>query len=165
MPSLVQWTSPDVPNELHPHDGVIKAALSAEQVVAMTIWAEARAEMIEGQVAVGCVIRNRVLMPQRFGDTWKAVCLAKWQFSCWVPGGGEQNYRMLMARCEACLKGSQPWPVQSMWIANGIVSGAASDRVSGATHYYASWMPKPPKWAIGVDPVAVIGVHRFFKGV
>lgn len=148
---------------LHPRDAAIKAALSAQQVVAMTIWAEARAEPIEGEVAVGCVIRNRVLRPSRFGDTWQKVCLAKWQFSCWIPQGGEANYRMLMARCEAALNGTQPWPAQALWIAEGIISGAIEDRVAKADHYYASWIPKPPKWALGVQPVAVIGVHRFYQ--
>lgn len=147
---------------LYPHDAQIKATLSPEQVVAMTVWAEARAEPIEGEVAVGCVIRNRLLRPLRFADTWKGVCLAKWQFSCWIPEGGEQNYRMLMARCErALIDGS--WPRQALWIATGIVSGDIEDRVAKADHYYASWMPKPPKWAIGVNPVAVIGVHRFYQ--
>lgn len=150
---------------LHPRDAQIKAAMSDEQLVAMTIWAEARAELIEGQVAVGCVIRNRVLLPQRFGDTWRKVCLAKWQFSCWIPQGGEQNYQMLMARCDAALKGAQPWPGQASWIASGVISGAVSDRVSGATHYFASWLKPEPKWAVGVKPVAIIGVHRFYKGV
>lgn len=150
---------------LHPRDALIKAGLTPEQTVAMTIWAEARAEVIEGQVAVGCVIRNRVLLPKRFDDTWKKVCLARWQFSCWIPQGGEQNYQMLMARCEAGLRGQQPWPAQAMWIAQGVISGALSDRVSGATHYFASWLKPPPKWAIGVEPVAVIGVHRFYRGV
>ncbi len=150
---------------LHPRDALIKLGLSPQHVVAMTIWAESRAELIEGQVAVGCVVRNRLLMPRRFGDTWKDVCLAKWQFSCWIPQGGEANYQMLMARCEASIRERQPWPAQALWIADGIISGALSDRVAGATHYFASWLKPEPKWAVGVTPVAIIGVHRFFKGV
>lgn len=150
---------------LHPRDALIKAGLTPEQTVAMTIWAESRAELIEGQIAVGCVIRNRVLMPRRFSDTWKKVCLAKWQFSCWIPQGGEANYQLLMARCDAALRGTQPWPSQALWLAQGLISGAVGDRVAGATHYYASWLKPPPAWAQGVPPVAVIGVHRFYKGV
>lgn len=148
---------------LHPRDAAIKAALSDSQVVAMTIWAEARAEPIEGEVAVGCVIRNRLLRPRRFADTWSGVCLAKWQFSCWIPQGGEKNYQLLMARCDAALAGSQPWPRQALWIADGIISGAIEDRVAGADHYYASWMTKPPAWANGLTPTAVIGAHRFYQ--
>jgi spore germination cell wall hydrolase CwlJ-like protein len=150
---------------LHPRDSLIKAALTPAQCVGMTVWAESRAEPIEGQVAVACVIRNRLLLPKRFDDTWKEVCLAKWQFSCWIPQGGEANYQMLMTRCDAAMRGQHTWPAQAMWIAEGIISNALLDRVSGATHYFASWMPKPPKWAEGIDPVAVIGVHRFYKGV
>jgi N-acetylmuramoyl-L-alanine amidase len=151
---------------LHPKDALIKSGLTPEQVVAMTIWAESRAEPIEGQVAVGCVIRNRVLKPgPQFGDTWKTVCLKRWQFSCWIPEGGEQNYQMLMARCELAQRGKAPWPAQALWIAQGIIAGVVADRVNGATHYYASWLVPPPKWARGVDPVAIIGTHRFYKGV
>lgn len=143
--------------------------MTPHQLVAMTIWAEARAEPIEGEVAVGCIIRNRVLMPKRFDDTWAAVCLAKWQFSCWIPQGGAANYHMLMTRCDAALAGREPWPRQPLWIAEGIVSGAIEDRVGGATHYYspAAMVPRGsmPKWAVGVTPVAIIGAHRFYKGV
>lgn len=150
---------------LYPNDATIKEALSPEQTVAMTIWAEAGAELIEGQVAVGCVLRNRLLLPKRFNDTWKEVCLDKWQFSCWIPQGGEDNYRRLMTRCDAALKGVNPWPAQALWIAQGIIANSIQDRVAGATHYYASWMKKPPTWSVGVEPVTVIGVHRFYKGV
>lgn len=143
----------------------IKAALSDEQVVCMTIWAEARAELVEGRIAVGNVIRNRLLKPKRFGEGWKAVCLAKAQFSCWFAYGGEKNYRLLLAKCEAALTKKEPWPLTEMWITEGIMSGACPDRTGGATHYHASWMPKSPKWAVGQTPTAVIGVHRFFKNV
>lgn len=150
---------------LHPNDALIKASLTPEQTVAMTIWAEARAEPIEGQIAVGCVIRNRLMLPQRFDDTWKEICFAKWQFSCWIPQGGEKNYQILMARCEAAMREAQPWPAQASWIAQGIIANAIADRANGATHYFASWLKPPPKWSMGVKPVATIGVHLFFKGV
>lgn len=149
----------------HPkHDQILAAlARTPTWVVGMTIWAEARAEPIEGEVAVGCVIRNRLLRPQRFADTWEKVCFAKWQFSCWIPEGGVENYQMLMARCEAALAGRSPWPAQQLWIAEGIISGAIEDRVSGADHYFASWMKTWPAWAKGLTPTVVLGVHRFYK--
>lgn len=153
---------------LYPNDAAIKARLSAQQVVAMTIWAEARAEPIEGEVAVGCVIRNRLLRPMRYADTWAKVCLARWQFSCWIPEGGEQNYRLLLARCDAALKGTLPWPAQADWIAQGIISGAIEDRTGQATHYYAPRAMTPigkvPPWAKGLTPMKV-GSQLFFSGV
>lgn len=151
---------------LYPRDAEIKARLSPVEVVGMTIWAEARSEPIEGEIAVGCVIRNRVLHPLRFGSSWKDVCLARWQFSCWIPQGGEVNYRALMARCEAAQQGRALWPRQALWIAEGIVSGAIEeDRVGGATHYFGSYMAVPPHWSIGKTPVVVIGNHRFYAGI
>jgi N-acetylmuramoyl-L-alanine amidase len=151
---------------LYPRDAEIKTALSHEQAVAMTIRAEAVTEPIEGEIAVGCVIRNRLLHPVRFGQTWRDVCHAKAQFSCWQPVDGEKNYLALMAYCEQALAGTRPWPPQQLWIAQGIISGAITeDRVNGATHYYAKYMKIPPKWARGVTPVADIGTHLFFKGV
>lgn len=147
---------------LHPRDAEIKAALTAAQVVAMTIWAEARAAPVEGEIAVGCVIRNRLLRPKRFSDTWEKVCLAKWQFSCWIPQGGQANYEMLMERCDSAQQ-SLYWPRQQLWIAEGIISGAIEDRVAGADHYFASWMKKWPAWAKGLSPVAILGVHRFYR--
>jgi spore germination cell wall hydrolase CwlJ-like protein len=146
-----------------PHDAAIKAALSPLQVVAMTVWAEARAEPIEGQVAVAAVIRNRLLRPRRFAATWEGVCLAPWQFSCWIPEGGDANYRALMARCAAAQAGTQPWPAQAIWVAQGIISGVLEARVARADHYYATWMPKPPTWARGLASSAEIGAHRFYR--
>jgi spore germination cell wall hydrolase CwlJ-like protein len=148
---------------LHPRDSLIKAALSHEQTVAMTIWAESRAEPVEGQIAVGNVIRNRVLRPKRFSNTFKDVCLARLQFSCWVPAGGEKNYQMLLARCERALSDPIHWPRQALWIAQGIVSNDLADNVAGADHYYAKWMEKPPSWAARMTFVTEIYTHRFYR--
>jgi N-acetylmuramoyl-L-alanine amidase len=133
----------------------------------MTIWAESRAELIEGEVAVGCIIRNRVLRPKRFGDTWKKVVHAHderniYQFSCWWPRDGQKNYDMLMSYCEAALKGERPWPGQQMWVAEGIISGAIEDRIGGADHYFADYIAEP-RWWKNVIETCQIGVHRFGK--
>jgi cell wall hydrolase len=153
------------PLPLYPDDAQIKALLTPTQVVAMTIRGEAAAEVVEGQIAIGCVIRNRLLHPERFGGSWSEVCLRKWQFSCWIPEGGQANYRSLLAACEQAQLGLKPWPEQCLWIAEGIITGRAADRVVGATHYYADWMAVPPKWAEGQTPCATIGVHRFYRGI
>ncbi len=59
-------------------------------VLARTIWGEARGEGIAGQIAVGWCIRNRVEMdlhndgrPDWWGEGYEGVCRAPWQFSCW----------------------------------------------------------------------------------
>jgi spore germination cell wall hydrolase CwlJ-like protein len=143
----------------------LKAKLSDEQTLALTIWAEARAEPIEGEVAVGCVIRNRMLKGG-YGEGWKGVCLKPLQFSCWNPGT-DRNHQMLVQLAGLCLAGERTWPAQQSWLAKGLMNSAIEDRVSGANHYYSplGMIPKNavPRWAQGKVPVTVIGNHIFYR--
>lgn len=57
-------------------------------ILARTIYGEARGESISGQEAIASVILNRVAFAKRRGRYWwgntiAGVCLAPWQFSCW----------------------------------------------------------------------------------
>ena len=70
-------------------DADLVAGLSDTHTVALTLYAEARGEPIEGRIAVANVIRNRVrLQKARYGFSPKQVCLKAHQFSCWLPDGG-----------------------------------------------------------------------------
>lgn len=141
------------------------------QIFALTLWGEARGERIAGRIAVACVIRNRLMMG-RWGDTYGQVCLAPYQFSCWRAQGGLENYRALQA---LALKVSNGEPHgdrllrECFWIAQGVMDESITDQVKGATHYYApeAMVPKGrvPAWALGHEPVEVLGDHLFFKGV
>lgn len=146
------------------------AALTDAQLLALTIYGEARGEPIEGRIAVASVIRNR-LLAKHFGATYREVCLQKWQFSCWLPQGGQANYDTVMAAARQCLKVSRelgPDLRECAWIADGFVEDAIRDRVLGATHYATFEIlasSKPPAWANGFHPVCSIGHHAFFKGI
>lgn len=150
------------------------AALPESAIVAITIWAEARAEAIEGRIAVANVIRNRVQAKRRaWGTTYRDICLAPWQFSCWTPKGGAVNYARVMDTVrlltDAGSRKRSPVLVECLWIADGLIDAKFGDNVHAATHYYspaAMHMPGAvPKWADGLEPVAVIGAHRFYAGV
>ena len=78
-------------------DEQVRAALDDWQALTLTLYGEASAEPIEGKVAVGCVVRNRVQTPNRYGSTYRAVCHQRAQFSCWWTFGGVPNYRRVMA--------------------------------------------------------------------
>lgn len=56
--------------------------LDDAQLMALTIWGEARGECDEGKIAVGTVILERVEHRKWDGETIKEVCLQKRQFSC-----------------------------------------------------------------------------------
>ena len=139
----------------------VKLQLSDVQAVAMTIWAEARAESVQGQIAVGCVIRNRLLRPRRFADTFKGVCHQKAQFSCWAPADGEKNYERLVSFCTAALEKTREWPAQQMWIAEGIIDGRCGDNTNRADHYHADYVS--PTWAKGQISLVKYGVHIFYQ--
>ena len=55
-------------------------------IFAKTIWAEARGEPLEGQIAVSNVILNRARQGGWWGDDVVKVCRKPKQFSCWNKG-------------------------------------------------------------------------------
>ena len=136
-------------------------------VLALTIYGEARNQAVEGKIAIGNVCRNR-LKTNRWGSSYERVCLAPMQFSCWSPQGGLSNYTTLQALAQQIMNGKPPKgdPIldECYWIASGIQSGAAQDNVDAATFYFVT-NSKMPSWAIGHLPVCVIGAHSFFSGI
>jgi hypothetical protein len=53
-------------------------------ILAKTIYGEARGEISQGKVAVGCVVMNRYYSKKWFaGSTLAGTCMKKMQFSCW----------------------------------------------------------------------------------
>lgn len=150
----------------------IIAALTDAQILCLTLYGEARGEPIEGQIAVGCVIRNRV-DTGRWGASYAKVCLAPFQFSCWRREGGAENYETVMAAAEMLAR-STTLPDdarlrQCAWVSQGVIGRWILDTVQDATHYYApaSMVPRGsvPKWAIGQTPVVTLHRHLFFAGV
>lgn len=161
--------------------------ISQAHVLAVTGYAEAAGDFlvdnssVEERIAVMCVVRNRVRQPGRFGDTFKAVCLKNngrtWQYDCWRPGSGGNHDRLVQKAY--LLVTDQPLqdPIldETLFLANGIVSGVILDRTNGATHYYApkSMVPvnSKPRWVFApgsdreIPPCAIVGTQRFYKGV
>ncbi len=141
-------------------------SLAPLDVIAITIWAEARNQPVEGRIAVAAVIRNRV-RAHHWGATYEAVCLAPKQFSCWQAVGGTANYEAVRALKERIEQGQRPSDVvltECYAIAQEIVSGRLQDNTKGATHYVVTTVP-PPLWAVDHTPVCVIGDHAFYAGV
>lgn len=145
------------------------AALTDTEVVALTIFGEARGAGPDGMRAVADVIRNRVLA-KRYGG-WREVCLRKWQFSCWTPVGGPSNYLTVISAAKSIVFKTPPPPgLATCWaIAVETVEGARPDSVLGATHYLVDALYnnplKCPKWAWRLQPVARVGSHVFFNNV
>ena len=128
-------------------------------VLARTLWGEARGEGGEGLKAVACVVLNRVKIAEEKGKFWWGnniiqVCQKPYQFSCW--NRSDPNFRKLQEVDErnihfaTCLR-----------IARRAVAGTLKDNTLGATHYHADSIK--PYWTRGETPVATIGNHIFYR--
>ena len=136
-------------------------------VLARTIWAEARGEGVAGQVAVGRCIRNRVEAdlghdgkPDWWGEGYVGVCQAPWQFSCWNKNDPNRPY----------LTGAKAIPeteyARAREAAVAAMTSKEPDPTGGATHYYSTTMASPPKWTgHPARRTTKIGRHIFFKDV
>lgn len=138
--------------------------LTAIQVLALTLWGEARSESLEGRVAVASVVRNRVR--GREGRDYRGVCLAPFQFSCWGRRGGEQNHAAVLDQAHRLADGGLPPPLvrECLWIAEGVISGDLLDASAGADHYLTRALydsPAAPSWAKRFRVTACIGRHVF----
>lgn len=137
--------------------------LGSVQILALTIWGEARGEEVEGQIAVGNVIANRSFKQNK---PIKDICLAPKQFSCWNDSDPNKAYLLNMAddfneyvRKDKTLK-------QCYWIAQGIVSSTFIDNTRDAHNYMTVSLfnsPKRPSWASAPKNTHIIGQHIFFS--
>lgn len=153
------------------NDKEVLNGLSAVDALAVCIYGEARGERIEGQIAVGCVVRNRVRAADHL-KTYQDIIFAPAQFSCFSPKGGEDNYIDTLAAArqllDTCAPGKHGIPDnltlrQCHWIATGILTGALLDNTKGATNYHAAYMDPFPSWAAKMDQTAKIGNHLFYR--
>ena len=129
-------------------------------VLARTLWGEARGEGRVGMEAVASVIINRVDWPPKgslwWGGTVEQVCKKPTQFEVW--NAGNPNLAKMLA-----VTVKDPQFRTALAIARQAVARKLPDRTHGATHYYAYKKISPPSWARGRTPTATIGGHKFYK--
>jgi N-acetylmuramoyl-L-alanine amidase len=138
------------------------AGSGAIDVLARTIYGEARGETVRGKEAVAAVVMNRLRratdQPRRFGagQTVESICRQPYQFSCWnaadVNRPAIEQVQAGNATFDCCVR-----------IATRAVRNILADPTGGATHYHAigAW----PYWASGRKPDVIIGRHVFYKGI
>lgn len=150
----------------------ILAQLTDEMALTCTLLGEAAGEPVESQIAVACVVRNRVDRQGRWGKTFRDVCLMPAQFSCWsgTTGPGAENTARVFAAAEALLAkepmGRRTVLSQISWIADGIVDDQIADITRHADHYLTERLFLSldcPSWAADRVPVAHVGHHVFLR--
>jgi N-acetylmuramoyl-L-alanine amidase len=134
--------------------------LSSDNLMALTIYAEARGEPREGKIAVGSVILERVDHRDWDGKTIKEVCLWPYQFSCYLPN--DPNRKMLKSIADNWDKELTNAILQDcLYIAQDLISGAI-ERYPKALDYFN---PKicHPDWANKMKFIMSIGNHDFYS--
>lgn len=130
-------------------------------VLARTIYGEARNQPFEGQLAVAWVIRNRTARALRFGATIAEVCLKPLQFSCW--NRNDPNFAKVVTVHEPDLALTKAGAAARM-----VLTELSGDPTFGADHYFTTNPPPgetkwPPEWAAGMKRTAIIGDHVFYR--
>lgn len=123
-------------------------------IMARTMWGEARGEGTGGMLAVGLVIYNRAASPRWWGKDIISVCHAPRQFSCW--NVADPNHAVTLAVTPADNQFAE-----ALDLAAEIIVGGKFDITMNADHYHADYVN--PAWAKGRQPVAIIGRHRFYR--
>lgn len=153
------------------------ASNSDVEVMARTIYGEARGEGSAGMIAVANVINNRakisifnVIAKARFGFGIKGVCQKKYQFSIWLPmykdwvakNGNTASGKQIIAAYNAMINvpASDPVFQNCLTIAKGVIDGSIPDNTGGSTYYHTKSVS--PAWSQGIAPVAVVGSHEFY---
>ncbi len=138
--------------------------LSEKQLMALTIYGEARGEPDKGKIAVGSVILERVEHRDWDGKTIHEVCLKPWQFSCFNENDPNRGKLLHIAEAWDEAMALNPTLNDCYCIAAGLIDGLIlrTKEISEnhATQYVrtdceASWLKYMRKFA-------TIGHHDFY---
>lgn len=122
------------------------------EILAKTIFGEARGESFAGQVAIACVVINRWKAHKWFsGKSIASTCLKPYQFSCW--NKSDPNSQILA---------KLPYTTYSKYFP-AIKEAINNDITVGATHYHVRGLN--PAWAKNHKPCKQIGAHLFYNDI
>jgi len=126
------------------------------ELLARTIWGEARGEGPEGMAAVAAVIMNRANDPRRrwWGNTIREVIERPWQFTVWALDDANRRAMLAVTR-------NDPVYRTALLIALDAVNGRLADPTGGATHYAVEGTAA--EWIKTATQLAEIGRHVFYK--
>jgi N-acetylmuramoyl-L-alanine amidase len=138
--------------------------LTDVQLMALTIYGEARGEKYEGKVAVGSVILERVEHRDWDGKTIHEVCLMPYQFSCFLPG--DKNFKALKLIADDWdNKIKQSQPLRECLNITGLLLSQSINRTPEIAKYHATQYKTincNAPWAKKMKLVVTIGNHEFY---
>ncbi|MBL4589088.1 MAG: cell wall hydrolase [Alphaproteobacteria bacterium] len=137
-------------------------------VLARTLWGEARSEGVQGMEAVACVVLNRVEVARKMAGYWWGnntiqVCQKAYQFSCW--NKSDPQYRRVISdpqyRRVISVTEKDVYFATCMRVARRALWALIDDPTNGATHYHGDYVN--PVWADINKKTKIIGRHIFYK--
>lgn len=129
----------------------------AIDLVARTLYGEARREPPETRVAIAEVVYNRAIQRSpRFGLSVEAVCRQPDQFSCWNPGDPNRGRTLSISLCD-------PEIADCVTIARDLVAGRVGGLTLGADHFHHRRVS--PYYSRQHAPCAQIGNYVFFNDI
>lgn len=138
--------------------------LSKCKLLGLTIYGEARGESLEGRIAVGSVILERVDHRDWDGKTIHEVCLMPYQFSCYLPD--DPNFIALKLIAESWdEKYRQSIALQQCYkIAKGLIEDNIPRTKEIADNHCCQYKTIDCKadWAGKMKLVVTIGRHEFY---
>lgn len=141
--------------------------LSEKQIMALTIYGEARGESVEGKVAVGSVILERVEHRNWDGKTIHEVCLKPWQFSCFNHGDPNRGKLLNIAEMWDEAMAVNPALNDCYCIASGLIDGYVPRTKEIADSHATQYLTVgcDAAWEREMKKVAVIGRHEFYSEI
>jgi len=131
-------------------------------LMALTMFAEARDQGALGIIAVGSVILERVEHRDWDGKTIKEVCLAPFQFSCFLPDDPQFEKLKKLAR---------NWDDRNsilgvcLYFAEGLINGTVPRTSEIAEHHVTQYKrcDCPASWEKDMTKITTIGDHDFYS--
>ena len=124
-------------------------------VLARTVYGEARGASALGKEAVAHVVLNRWRRGGWWGNTILKVCLHKLQFSCWNDSDPNREKLMVVDLGDSLFR-------ECHYAALAAIRDEDNDPTRGAFHYHTYAVS--PAWAKD-KPYLSIGHHRFVTDV
>lgn len=129
-------------------------------ILARTIYGEARGEGLSGLEAIASTILNRTKIAREKGNNfwWGSdiisICKKPYQFSCWNKNDPNKD------KIERVTLNDKTF-ASCLRIAKKSIAGILKDKTNGATHYHTKSIE--PSWAKNKIPCCEIGNHLFYK--
>lgn len=128
-------------------------------VLAQTLWGEARGEGKAGMEAVAAVILNRWRTRYRGQTSVAGVCRDPFQFSCWnARDPNRPAMQRMLVNPDADFK-------LALEVSGQALAGGIPDPTAGARHYVSTSLRDRPFWLDHKRPCAVIGRHEFYNDI